>query len=86
MLTGFLWFLWLWIVKLNITTQRKKLSLRCHCYHWIYRFKWSRGKTQDSLLLIRNRMHRLTENISSIIPVFADQVELLTLLAKKVEI
>ena len=30
-------------------------------------------------------MRRLTENISSIIPVFADQVELLTLLAKKVE-
>ena len=42
-------------------------------------------KTQDSLILLRKRMNRLIENISSINRSFVDLVELLTLLTTQVE-
>ena len=42
-------------------------------------------KTQDSLVLLRKGMNRLTEKISSINPSFVDQVELSTLLTTQVE-
>ena len=42
-------------------------------------------KTQDSLVLLRKGMNRLTENISSINSSFVDQVELSTLLTTQVE-